>query len=299
MHINDSELIWCENNRETSKKPKYLYKIIKVQYFLNALRYGDIVFMDSLYPHTGVGVNVDRSEYISREILAQRQIGDTLFTEYASAHRLIYCFTTNIESYTRRNPLKPDEIILRFDFDDVFEFFESMFTPVFYYGRISYNNVEPFVARYNVKGMIKKLGVNMHKVEQYHSLTQAKKHFMKSGDYLLEQEYRFVGVPAYPEDLKFYSTELGLPFNKTELDFFRVNKLGGILVRYQPDEPGHRTNIAVMDLFTKAQLVNGRFNTQDGKSNDEIIDPDIKKEKPNKCKGQRRKCSNEDKRNKN
>lgn len=258
----------------TQFQPKYLYKVMKVEYFLKALRFGDIAFMSGKYSKTGSNVNVDVGEAESKAKKEEAKFVETKGTKEVAFTRFMYCFTTQIDLYVSHYTLKSDEIVLRFRFEDVIDFFNSIDIYQYFHGRVCYNGKLNHISHVYVQERqpqdihISETGETVeytnYKIEGL-ELESIENQFKKSRDFIMEQEYRFVCIPHYTYDVRYISVDNGVLYEWGTAERFNFDKSKGMLVKFVPQSNNRFKPLSfkVMELFCKAELVDGSLHSKD------------------------------------
>lgn len=186
-----------------SNVPKYLYKVIKIKYFRDAVVYGRLLFNTLGSIKNCVGENADRSEF-DGEIKVVFPDGSV--RTYRGDY-LIYCFTYDIESYLSKYPLGSDSVVLKFNTDIVLNFMESLGVTSCWYSHINYSERSDtelncmIFDEYMYKAAISKWSIE--------TLECVEKSFRKDEIFKDECEYRFLFKCPVIGGTLYYSHDLG------------------------------------------------------------------------------------------
>lgn len=171
---------------------EYLYKVMKKKFYERALQFGDLYFQSTFHLDKCTSYNKDVNEN-KTEVIEHFNVDD-FPVEYSSGiYCFSYCFTMDINKYLAKYQLANDYVILRFSFEDVVNFFNSLALRNLAYGKISYQSGEPILAY--------KDSSNLTNIEK----SCIMQHFIKSKNYELESEFRFVCLPLYRDYMMYYS----------------------------------------------------------------------------------------------
>lgn len=117
--------------------PEYLYKIMEAAYFEDAVLYGRVLFNLASHIANREGGNADPTEHRGEIRVEHEDYTPVRF----GVNSLIYCFTYNLESYLDMRRLKTNEVVLKFRFEDVLNFYDYLGVPSIWYGYVSYGKV--------------------------------------------------------------------------------------------------------------------------------------------------------------
>lgn len=253
----------CNKNKDLFENkfyddtPKYLYKVMKKCYYDIALNYGDLSFIYTLEPSVGTSNNIDLQENISSCVVCQREYidkdGDSLKMKQEIAYsKMCYCFTMNIHEYLSRNPLSNDDVVLRFNFEDVLKFFRLLPIKDLTHGKISYTD-DTGDLHYEVCKLSKeKRGTSEETV-----VTNL---FKKRIEFMQENEYRFICSPMTHVYTILYSLDLKMEMSILHKSYPVYGSDSGYLIKFLPTiRRVHDDNITVSDmvreLFSSAKVL--------------------------------------------
>lgn len=222
-----------------------LYKIMKDEYYLKALKFGDLCFASPHYASSNDSYNADRNEKDTSIILCEGIDGKTRYKESISRPSFSYCFTMNKDMYLGKYDLRNDEVVLGFELDDILDFFESLAIYIVAYGKVAYGSDEPDIT---IKEVLKG---KRDDDEQF-----CKQAFIKDKDFELECEYRFVCIPRTVEYLMYYN-----PDTNTQYGYGGECRYcnGNLYIKLSPlvriDGKPKYISDSVVELFKKAEVI--------------------------------------------
>lgn len=176
------------------QNPEYLYKVMKASYFEEAVLYGRVLFNLAKHIANHEGGNADPTEHRGEICVEHDDYPPVSF----GVNSLIYCFTYDIESYLGMYPLKSNEVVLKFKFEDVLNFYDYLGVPSIWYGYVSYEKVlqEPMQIK-----MFDKRAYDIYDLHANYVLQCVAESLHKDKIYERECEYRFLTLPYHITDI--------------------------------------------------------------------------------------------------
>lgn len=230
-----------------------LYKIIKKEYYDRALSYGDLCFQSPEYASNCSNINKDEDEKNSSVIVYNEQFEDTKISYSKLKVCFSYCFTTDYDKYITKYGLKPDEVVLEFDFYDILDFFRSLDLACVVFGDIIYS--EDF--SFDDNGLCN-LSILSNRFMHKYEIDCLLRTFIKNQSFKEECEFRFTCLPFDTDYLMYYHPSTNMLFGIFDEKRYSLSNRN-FLVKLQPlkvvADSRLYINHSVQNLFKRAIIV--------------------------------------------
>ena len=230
-----------------------LYKIIKREYYDRALKYGDLCFQSPEYASNCSNINKDENEKDSSVVVYNGQLEDTKISCSKSKVCFSYCFTTDYDKYITKYGLKPDEVVLEFDFYDILDFFRSLDLSCVVFGDIIYS--EDF--SFDKHGLVN-LSILSNRFMNKYEIDCLLSTFIKDSVFKDEYEFRFTCLPFDTDYLMYYHPSTNMLFGISDKTRYSLSDRN-FFIKLQPlkvvADSRLYINHSVQNLFKRAIIV--------------------------------------------